>query len=434
MTTALDRLRAASGAAWTPAAARRLLVDVPLALVIAAGASFAARFAGAGKPDRFGPPGPPGPPDFGPADVGAPTWAAIAVLALAVAVRRVYPRTAFAAACAGTAVFIGGTGIHGPILAALLLTGYALGAALPIRAWAPWTAAVLPVLVAANIDRPYAGLFDPAAYAAALPYVALLAAAIALGATVRGRRVTARRERELELRRSASEERLRIAREVHDLVGHSLSVISMQAGVALHVLDRRPDRVRESLEAIRSTSGDALDELRATLAVFRDGGDPRGTATEGAAVGAEAGGAAAPAEGAGSAPPPGLDRVAALAARIEAAGPRIAVQTEGEPAVPPAAVDHAAYRIVQEALTNVVRHGGGAGARVRIAYGPTEVAVDIENDGVPEPGAHPAEGSGIAGMRERARAAGGNLHAGPRPQGGFAVRALLPLRAPEGRR
>ncbi|WP_026120205.1 sensor histidine kinase [Nocardiopsis potens] len=420
MRSFLDRVRAP----WRSGAARRLALDVPLGLLVLA---FSAVFLRAARtPGRFPEGGPEGgPPWKGPGWGDGPPWAGadplppeplafacIWAVALAVALRRFYPRAAFAAAALGAAVFVAEVGGSGPILAGMVVTAYTMASLAPLRSWAPWTAAVLPLLLAAGVGRPYLGLLEASTYAVAVPYTTLLLAALAVGVTVRGRRENALQERREELRRSAYEERLRIAREVHDLVGHSLSVINMQAGVALHVLDKRPDRVRDSLAAIRSTSKDALEELRGTLAVFREGD----------------GAAPAPAPGDDRAPLPGLDRLGELAARMESAGQRVSVHTEGSPVVPPAAVDHAAYRIVQEALTNALRHAPGAEARVRVGYERTEVVVEIENGGAAVP--EHAEGSGIAGMRERARAVGGNLHAGPRPEGGFAVRARLPLGAP----
>lgn len=414
----LERLRAAFG----PGAGRKLALDVPLGLLLAVAGTTVLAVKSSGAPWGHGPgKGQPGPPDgFGPG-AGPPPWAAdldlpllplvcVAVAAACVMLRRIWPRSAFAASAAAGAVFVGAAGFHGPILAGVLLNLYTMASRMAPREWLPWTAAGVPLLLAVRFDQPYLGLMQPGTYLLFIPYVAMMVAAAALGATVRGRREGRRREHDQALRRSAYEERLRIAREVHDVVGHSLSVINMQAGVAMHVLDKRPDRARESLDAIRRTSKDALEELRGTLAVFREG--------------------AADAAAGDRAPLPGLDRVGELAAGMASAGVSVEVHTEGEQAVPPAAVDHAAYRIVQEALTNVARHAPGASASVRIAYDPGEVAVEIEDDGPRVAGPGPAEGSGIAGMRERARAVGGNLHAGPRPDGGFAVRARLPLGTP----
>jgi signal transduction histidine kinase len=347
------------------------------------------------------PPWPPGRGD--PLPIAA--YAAVAVVALSVMVRRLRPRTAYAATVVAAAVLIAATGMPGPaVLAPVVVQVYTLASLLPLRAWTPWLGLVPLLVVALWLGRPAFGLSATQLYAVLGVGAAVLSVPAALGVVVRTARETDRRERRQELHRFAYEERLRIAREVHDVVGHSLSVINMQAGVALHVLHKRPDRIEPSLEAIRQTSKDALEELRGTLAVFRDPDGGRGP----------------------RAPLPGLDRLDDLVAGVASAGRTAEVRTEGAPAPLPAAVDHAAYRIVQEALTNVVRHAGGAGAAVRIEYRPAEVVVEVTDDGPARPGAVPPEGNGIAGMRERARAVGGGLTAGPRPEGGFAVRAELP--------
>jgi signal transduction histidine kinase len=230
----------------------------------------------------------------------------------------------------------------------------------------------------------------------------------------RTRREAVVQERDADLRRSAYEERLRIAREVHDLIGHSLSVINMQAGVALHVLDRRPEQAEESLRAIRQTSKDALAELRSTLAVFRDPGRAEPTAPE-----------------------PGLGRLEHLITAMRQAGRTIELNVDEEIGNLPPTLDHTAYRIVQEALTNVVRHAGDAAAEVSIGRQGQRLLLTIIDHGPPIRSDKLAEGHGISGMRERARAVGGTLTVQPQPGGGVAVRAQLPittLREGEGER
>jgi signal transduction histidine kinase len=229
-----------------------------------------------------------------------------------------------------------------------------------------------------------------------------------------GEAVRIRREREAEavlireeeaLRR-ASEERLRIARELHDALGHHLSLINVQAGVALHVNEALPDQVRGSLTAIKGSSKEALAELRSVLEILRQDG-----------------------ERAPRSPTSTLARLGDLASQASSAGGLdVRIETEGEVRPLPFGVDVAAFRIVQEALTNVARHAGAATATVRVRYGSNDLTVHIEDDG---PGAStdvsPGTGNGILGMRERAAALGGELEAGPRPGGGFRVRARLPL-------
>jgi signal transduction histidine kinase len=201
-------------------------------------------------------------------------------------------------------------------------------------------------------------------------------------------------------RRQASEERLRIARELHDVLGHHLSLINVQAGVGLHLMDSQPEQAREALSAIKTASAEALREVRAVLGVLRP-----------------------EEEAAPRAPAPGLDRLADLTAE---AGLPVAVRVRGTARPLPAEVDRAAYRIVQEALTNVRRHAGAAAtATVTIAYGDSDLTVRVDDDGQGATGAPP--GSGIAGMRARATGLGGDVTAGPRAEGGFRVEARLPV-------
>jgi signal transduction histidine kinase len=220
--------------------------------------------------------------------------------------------------------------------------------------------------------------------------------------------IRARRQRVLEIasrraeeaRRRASEQRLAIARDLHDVVAHNISVINVQAKTALHLMDRQPERAREALTAIHDVSKQALGELRSVLGVLR------GADSEGPPLG----------------PSPGLDRLAELASGT--AGISVRLVTDGAPRAVPTGVDVAAYRIVQEALTNTVRHSGGRTATVRLRYDDDTLTVSVDDDG----GAvHPPhQGNGLAGMTERARALGGTLEAGPRPGGGFRVLAKLP--------
>jgi len=249
----------------------------------------------------------------------------------------------------------------------------------------------------------------------------LLAVAEALRAASQ-RRLAAERIRQQELLRRAGEERMRIARDLHDVVAHNISVINVQANTALHLMDRQPERARQALATINDVSRQALGELRSVLGVLRGADD----------------GAAAP-----RAPAPGLARLGELAAMMAAAGLKVAVETEGDPVRLPASADLAAYRIVQEALTNSARHSGGTRAVVRVRYRAGEVEVEVDDDGASgarppgsagtgspgtgSPGTgSPGTGSGIAGMAERAQALGGWLRAGPRPGGGFRVTARLP--------
>jgi signal transduction histidine kinase len=222
-----------------------------------------------------------------------------------------------------------------------------------------------------------------------------------------------RRTREEELRRRASEDRMRMARDLHDVVAHNISVINVQANTALHLMDRQPQRAREALTTINEVSRQALTELRSVLGVLRDAG-----------------------QDAPRAPAPSLDRVDELAATMRAAGLAVRVERYGSRIPLPGGADLAAYRIVQEALTNTARHSGGSAATVRITYREDGVDVEVDDDGGPDSPAsrsRPGGGHGIAGMTERAQAFGGSLQAGPRSGGGFRVQAQLPAE-PDGHR
>ncbi|MCU7730341.1 sensor histidine kinase [Actinoplanes sp. KI2] len=216
---------------------------------------------------------------------------------------------------------------------------------------------------------------------------------------VRAERARVKQEQE---RRQASEERLRIARELHDVLGHHLSLINVQAGVGLHLMDSRPEQAREALAAIKTASAEALREVRTVLDVMRadDEAAPRQPAVS-------------------------LNRLGDLTAD---AGLPITTKVTGDERPLPPEVDRAAYRIVQEALTNVRKHAGaGATASIAVDYLPTALHLAIRNEGpaVETGDATPGEGTGIAGMRERAQSLGGSVEAGP-VEGGFLVSVLLP--------
>ena len=208
-------------------------------------------------------------------------------------------------------------------------------------------------------------------------------------------------------RRRADEERLRIARELHDVLAHSISVINVQAGMGLALLDSDPEQARAALTTIKAASKEALGEVRQVLDTLRaPGAAPR-------------------------APAPGLDRLPELVEQAAAAG--LTVRIEGEPPRLPPGADLAAFRIVQEALTNVVRHSGSRHARVHLAHDGDALRLRVDDDG-PATGADAGgSGNGLAGMRERAAALGGTIEAGPRPDGGFRVLAVLPSHLREDR-
>jgi signal transduction histidine kinase len=202
--------------------------------------------------------------------------------------------------------------------------------------------------------------------------------------------------------RQAVEERRRIARELHDSLTHNISLIKVQAGIAVHLARQRGEPVPDTLLAIQEASSDAMRELRATLHVLRDQEE--------------------------ESPGSGLDRLGDLIGRARSAGLPAALTISGEARALPGDVERSAYRIVQEALTNAARHAGGGSALVQISYRPDTLSVRIDDDGRATPDAPPEPGIGLTGMRERVTALGGRLRAGPRREGGFTVEAELPVR------
>ena len=247
----------------------------------------------------------------------------------------------------------------------------------------------------------------------------------ALGESVRTRRVIAadaleraelaERTREEEARARVDEERLRIAREVHDTVAHAIAIINVQSGVTAHLLDKRPEGTRQALESIEQTSSQALREMRSILGVLRDDHD-------------------------GRVPHPGLGQIDELIAKARHAGLDITLESAPPTTAPPSAalpsaVDSAAYRIIQESITNVIRHVGPTRVRVGLDYGVDSLELQVTNEHghTPRDGTRPTAtpGSGIIGMRERCQLLGGHLDAGPIAGGGFAVAARLPF-APAG--
>ena len=312
----------------------------------------------------------------------------------------------FALVIAAITVF-GATGQPGgPLYATSFLAALNLAVLRPMRIWLPWTAAAAVALFAANwVGHGFSVHLIPVA-------LLLLATPKLAGDAVRARRL---RVETLEARvslaeqetlRRVAEERLRIAREVHDVVGHGLATITLRAGVADRLADRDPAEVRESLRAIRQVSKDSLAELSALLGVLRGEGEDE----------------------AERAPRPtcGRCRGSSTACATPAWTSRSTSTPSAGTAVPEV-VAAAGYRIVQEALTNVARHAGpDASARVRLTRRDGVVEVEVRDDGRGAPGPVRA-GGGLIGMRERAGALGGRFEAGGAPSGGFRVWASLPV-------
>jgi signal transduction histidine kinase len=213
------------------------------------------------------------------------------------------------------------------------------------------------------------------------------------------------RERETEARAAVAEERARIAREMHDVVAHSLSVMVVQAEAAEAMLDVDPERARRPLSSVQDTGRSALGELRRMLGVLRERDEA----------------------GAPLAPQPGLDRLGELVDSVRAVGLLVSVRIDGEPRPLPSGVDLSAYRIVQEGLTNVLKHAGPARADVLVRYGDRELELRVSDDGRGHDPSSNGGGHGLVGMRERVALYGGELEAGPRPGGGYRLRVRLPL-------
>ncbi|PSK97217.1 signal transduction histidine kinase [Haloactinopolyspora alba] len=304
----------------------------------------------------------------------------------------------------------------GPVLVSVPIAAFGITWLRPLRRAQLWAAGLWILVFAAGSVR----FVDMGAVGDGFPWlgwigasVSLVAVPAAIGAATRIRRESAAGVRAAQARRAVSEERLRMAQELHDSVGHGLAVIAMQSGVALHVLDRNPDRAREALEAIRDTSTESLNDLRAELDALRT---PEG-------------------EQAPRRPAPGLGDAGVLLERVRAGGVDVDADLDDVQAgeLSPAA-DVALYRILQEALTNVLRHSGATRARVRVHRDGDVVVLEVRDNGRGTAagtgsGRHVPTGSGIPGMRARAEELGGSVSAGQQPDGGFAVRASLPVSA-----
>jgi signal transduction histidine kinase len=299
--------------------------------------------------------------------------------------------------------------------------------------------------VAGTTSRPRGGdaagaVFVPVGLAGVLAWMT--------GYSVRQRRLYVVTLQQQAAHSAVAEERLRIARELHDVVAHSMSVIAVQAGYGQYVIDASPDGARDALGAIQATSRDALEEMRRMLGVLRQQDVTQGQAKAGPATGQPPAGGQEPVDGqapagggttarqAPLAPAPGLARLDRLIERTRGAAVRVRLEVSGHSRPAPAGVDLSAYRIIQEALTNVVRHAGtGASCVVHVGYTDADLVIRVTDDGglpVALPSVSVATagtGHGIIGMRERVHLCGGTFSAGPLPSSGFQVTATLPLPA-----
>jgi signal transduction histidine kinase len=328
----------------------------------------------------------------------------LAVGPVALLWRRRSPAVVLAVVMASNVLYFGLGYPYGPAWLALIVAFWTAvtGGARRVA----WATAVVGLAayftLAALLDR--VGPATAATIAAHLGWLLLVLSVSEIALAARQRRQAAERTRAEEARRRAGEERMRIARELHDVLAHNISLINVQAGVALHLMDEQPGQSRSALQAIKQASNDALGELRSVLDVLRQGDEapPRSPAS-------------------------GLAHLDSLVAGAGATGLEVRTRVEGTPRPLPAGTDLAAYRIVQESLTNVTRHAGPACATVLVRYGQDNLTVQVDDDGKGPSATNGPGGNGIRGMRERVATLGGALTTGPRPGGGFRVLARLPL-------
>jgi signal transduction histidine kinase len=348
--------------------------------------------------------------------LGAPLFLVPSVLVCAaLAWRRERPAAVLAVVCVGVGVYLGAGNAYGPVLiavaTALFSVARLVGRRFAVCAAVAATLLVVGTVMAARASDPFSTDFLP------VPWLAL---AVASGDAVRNkqaylaeveeRAARAERTREEEALRRVAEERLRIARELHDVLGHHIALVSVQAGVAAHIIDAQPEQAKSALGHIQRASRAALDELRVTVGLLRRPED------------------AAPTD-----PLPGLGSLDELTGSCESTGLQVVTVTEGAVRQLPAAVDLTAYRVVQEALTNARKHAGPAAVEVRIGYGAERLRVTVRDHGrgAPPPDDAAPTGHGLVGMRERAAALGGTVVAGPHHDGGFQVHLELPIRQGE---
>ncbi len=330
-------------------------------------------------------------------------YALIAAAGVALLGRRRRPMLVFTAVTALTAAYLALRYPYGPFFLALAVATATV--AMETSQRRSMTAVGVAMLATLGAGVAGSALGPQGVEPWVLGWPVWLAIPWSAGIALRTARDAARRaEAQLRARREY-EERMAIAREVHDVVGHGLSVINMQAAIALHVLERKPEAAKPALEAIKQASKDALDDLRGTLALVRDD------------TSAERG------------PAPGLGQLEELARATGGDRLPVTLRVSGDQSAPPAGVQRAAYRIVQESLTNVLRHAAATRAEVSLVVAADAVELKVTDDGVgAASAAHQGAGHGLAGMRERAAALGGTLTAGPGEAGGFRVSARLPYR------
>ena len=367
---------------------RQHLVDLGLALLCVA--AMVVELGVSEKPD---------------AGIGPLSLLAVTAASAPVAWRRRHPRLAYAGCMAGLLALVAVSDIYLTIPYPSVVTAYALAVAGGVRHAAVVAVITAPVVLGIiGFSSPH-GLVNWETP----KNLGLIALPLVLGVAEHQRR----RVTDEETHGRVVEERLRIARDVHDVVAHAMVAINVQAGVGAHLLDRDPDQARRTLLDIKQTSGEALADLRSTLGVLRNHEDEDDVPVT---------------------PTLSLRELESLRSSLDQAGLKLALELEPSTAGLPASVDATSYRIVREALTNVLRHARSDEAVVRVRCDGDRVVIEVEDDGAgrrtPVNGTAPGTGNGLRGMRERALAIGGTLDAGPRPEGGWRVAASLPVGPP----
>jgi signal transduction histidine kinase len=364
-----------------------------------------------------GPPIPPAPaipsiepiaPHFG-ASLNVSWWLPIlaALTALPLATRRRYPLVSLWVVLVASQLYFSHPGYDlTPVFASCVIAAYSATMYSRYRALAVVSVVITAASLISDQSRD-----TPARNPTFITIVLIATAGLAANAihSWKQRAQTLEREQEAATRLAVDSERARLARELHDIVGHNVSVMVVQAGAARKILDQAPEDAREALLAVEAGGRAAMAELRhviGLLTIDSDGEDPAATAD--------------------LTPAPGLDQLPALTARVREAGVPVELTVTGPAAQLPAGVDLAAYRVVQEALTNAMKHAAGARVAVTIERGADQVRVEVTDTGG-ERTAAPGGGRGLIGLRERLTVYGGTLTAGPRPTGGYRLTAVLPI-------
>jgi signal transduction histidine kinase len=453
--TPAARIRAALAPLWRPAppapgSDRRLsrwawVADAVLAVFLAATTVYATAHGVDGTPDGpirgfdpgprgpAGPPAPPIPPVPRPNVLkypynvvpdhtvlaSAPLWLLVlaALTALPLALRRRYPVTAFTAVLAATLAFHGAQQhtwrLHEADTPTVFTFTACVIAAYSAALYSPYRRLTVVALVAGGVLMgAFHDLTVPDIATGFVPFAVLVPVGLAANTvhTWRQRLHAMEAEKEAATRLAVDLERARIARELHDVVTHNVSMMTVQAGAARTVLTAEPELARQALLAVESAGRAAMAELRHVMGLLAMTSDP------------------ADAHTADLAPQPGLGQVGVLAERVRSTGVPVDLAVTGAPVPLPAGVDLAAYRVAQEALTNTVKHAAGASVTIHVDYLPGEVRIEVaDTGGTPSPAAASGNGRGLMGLRERLAVYGGTLDAGRRITGGYRVRAVIPV-------